>query len=70
MTLHLNCAFEVIILRNKKIIIALFHHFFLQFVHIDEIRQKVHNTTATFNLYSGGARVQKLRDIPQFQLSK
>ena len=56
-------------LPNERVI-ALFHHFFLQFRHIVEIGQKVHNTTTsrppvpcilqiltTFNLYSGRARV-------------
>ena len=49
-TLHLTCALEVIISLNRKVI-ALFHHFFLQFVrfiHIAErVRQKVHNTTTS-----------------------
>ena len=49
---------------------VLFHHFFLQFLHIAEIGQKTHNTTnsrlpvpcisqilATFNLYSGRTRM-------------
>ena len=53
-----------------KELIALFHHFFLQFLHIVEIDQKVHNATisrppvpcilqilTTFNLYSGRPRV-------------
>ena len=65
MLLHLTCAFEVITLSNERVI-ALFHHFFLQFRHIVEIDQKAHNTTTsralvpcilqiltTFNLYSG-----------------
>ena len=65
MLLHLTCAFEVITLPNERVT-ALFHHFFLQFWHIVEIDQKVHNTTTsrppvpcilqiltTFNLYSG-----------------
>ena len=69
MTLHLTCAFEVIKLPNEKVI-ALFHHFFLKFLHIVEISQKAHNTTTsrhpvpctlqiltTFNLYSGRPRV-------------
>ena len=69
MLLHLTCAFEVITFPNKGVI-ALFHHFFLQFRHIVEIDQKAHNTTTsrppvpcilqiltTFNLYSGGPRV-------------
>ena len=69
MLLHLTCSFEVITLPNERVI-ALFHHFFLQFRHIIEIHQKVHNTTtsrppvpcilqilATFNLYSGRPRV-------------
>ena len=69
MLLHLTCAFEVITLPNERVI-ALFHHFFLQFRHIVEIDQKVHNTTTsrppvpcilpiltTFNLYSGRPRV-------------
>ena len=69
MPLHLTCAFEVITLSNERVI-ALFHHFFLQFRHIVEIDQKVHNTTtsrppvpcileilSTINLYSGRPRV-------------
>ena len=69
MLLHLSCAFEVITLPNERVI-ALFHHFSLQFQHIVEIDQKAHNTTAsrptvmcilqiltTFNLYSGRPRV-------------
>ena len=69
MLLHLICAFEVITLPNERAI-ALFHHFFLQFRHIVEIDQKVHNTTTSrppvlcilqiltsFNLYSGRPRV-------------
>ena len=70
MLLHLTCAFEVITLPNERLV-ALFHHFFfLQFQHIVEIDQKVHNTTtstppvpcilqilSTFNLYSGRPRV-------------
>ena len=68
MLLHLTCAFVVITLPNKRVI-ALFHHFFLQFRHV-EIDQKAHNTTTsrpsvpctlqiltTFNLYSGRPRV-------------
>ena len=63
--IHLTCAFEVITLPNERVI-ALFHHFFLQFRHIVEIDLKAYNTTtsrppapcilqilATFNLYSG-----------------
>ena len=69
MILHLTCAFEVIILPNKRVK-ALFHHFFLQFVRIADIGQKAHNTTAsrplvpcisqvltTFNLYFDRARM-------------
>ena len=69
MLLHLTCAFEVITLSNERVI-ALFHHFFVQFRHIIEINQKAHNTTTsrppvpcileiltTFNLYSGRSRV-------------
>ena len=69
MLLHLTCAFEIITLPNERII-ALFHHFFLQFRHIIEIDQKAHNTTTsrhpvscilqiltTFNFYSGRPRV-------------
>ena len=69
MTFNLTCAFEVITLPNERVI-ALFHHFFLQFRHIVEIDQKVHNTTTsrpsvpcilqiltTFNLFSGRPRV-------------
>ena len=69
MTLHLTCAFEVITLPNERVI-ALFHHFFLQFLHIIEIRQKARNTStsrlsvpcilqilSTFNLYSGRPRM-------------
>ena len=56
-------------LPNERVV-ALFHHFFLQFLHIVEIDQKAHNSTtsrptvpcilqilATFNLYSGRPRV-------------
>ena len=70
MTLHITtCVFKVITLPNERVI-ALFHHFFLQFLHIVEIDQKAHNTTTsrpavpcilqiltTFNLYSGRSRV-------------
>ena len=69
MLLHLTCGCEVITLPNESII-ALFHHFFLQFRHIVEIDQKAHNNTTssppvlcllqiliTFNLYSGRPRV-------------
>ena len=69
MLLHLTCTSEVITLPNERVI-ALFHHFFLQFRHIVEIDQKAHNTTTsrppvpcileiliTFNLYSGRPRV-------------
>ena len=69
MTLHLTCAFQVITLPNERVI-ALFHHFFLQFLHIVEIDQNAHNTTTsrppvpcisqiltTFNLYSGRPKV-------------
>ena len=69
MTLHLTCAFEVIKLPNEAVI-ALFYHFFLQFLHIIEISQKAHNITtsrppvpcilqilAPFNLYPGRPRV-------------
>ena len=65
MILHLTCGFQVIKLPNERVI-ALFHHFFLQFLHIAEIGQKSHNTTTsrppvpcisqiltTFNLHSG-----------------
>ena len=69
MTLHLSCAFEVIKFPDERFI-ALFPHFFLQFLHIVEITQKVHNTTTsrppvpsilqiltTFYLYSGRPRM-------------
>ena len=69
MTSRITCAFEVITLPNERVI-ALFHHFFLQFLHIVEIGQKAHKTTTsrpsvrcilqiltTFNLYSGRPRV-------------
>ena len=46
MTFHLTRAFEVIKLSNVRVI-ALFHHFFLQFVHVTEISQKVHSATAS-----------------------
>ena len=65
MTLHITCAFQVITLTDERVI-ALFHDFFLQFLHIVEIDQKAHNTITsrppvsyilqiltTFNLYSG-----------------
>ena len=35
MTLHLACAFQVIKLPNERVV-ALFHHFFLQFLHVAE----------------------------------
>ena len=54
---------------NERVI-ALFRHFFLEFVHIIEISKKTHNTTTsrppvlsilqiltTFNLYSGRPRM-------------
>ena len=67
MLLHLTRAFEVITLPNEKVI-ALFHHFFLQFRHIVEIDEKAHHNfktpvpcilqiLTTFNLYSGTPRV-------------
>ena len=69
MILHIACAFQVIKLPNEKVI-ALFHHFFLPFLHIVEISQKAHNTITsrspilsilqiltTFNLYSGRPRM-------------
>ena len=56
-------------LHNERVI-ALFHHFYLQFLHIVKIGQKAHNTTnsrpsvpcilqilTTFNLYSGRPRM-------------
>ena len=46
MFLHLTCAFEVITLPNERVI-ALFHHFFVQFQLIVEIDQKAHNTTTS-----------------------
>ena len=51
MTLYLTCAFEVIKLPNERVI-ALFHYFFLQFLHIVEIGQKAHNTTISRPLVS------------------
>ena len=69
MLLDLTRAFEVITLSDERVI-ALFHHFFLQFRHIVEIDQKAQSTTTsrppvpcilqiltTFNLYSGRPRV-------------
>ena len=69
MILHITCAFQVTKLHNKRVM-ALFHHFFLQFLNIVEIGQKTHNTTTsrppvssilqiltTFNLYSGRPRM-------------
>ena len=38
MTLHLICAFQVIKLPNERVV-ALFHYFFLKFLHIAEIIQ-------------------------------
>ena len=68
MTLRLTCAFEVIKLPNERVI-ALFHHFFLQFLDVVEIGQKAHNTITsgpyvpcilqiltTFNVYFGRPR--------------
>ena len=46
MTLHLICVFEATILPNERAIV-LFHHFFLQTVHISKICQKVRNTTTS-----------------------
>ena len=46
MPLHLTFAFEVITLPNERVV-ALFHHFFLQFRHIIEIDQKAQNTTTS-----------------------
>ena len=43
MNLHLTCAFEVIILPTEGVIVV-FHHFFLQFMHIVEMGQKAHST--------------------------
>ena len=76
MTLHLTCAFELIMMPNKRVI-AFFHHFFLQFVHIAEIGQTTHNTKTSrppvpcispiftiFNLCSSRARMgQKVNNI-------
>ena len=69
MLLHLTCTFEVITLPNERVI-ALFHHFFLQFRHIIEIDHKARNATTsrppvlcilqiltTLNSYSGRPRV-------------
>ena len=69
MNLHITCGFQVIKLPNERVM-ALFHHFLLQFLYIVEISQKAHNTTTsrppvpsilqiltTFNLYSGGPRM-------------
>ena len=69
MALHLIFSLEVIKLPNERVI-ALFLHFFSQFLHIVEIDQKAHNATTsrppvpcilqiltTFNLYSGRLRV-------------
>ena len=64
MTLHLICAFQVIKFSTERVL-ALFHDFLLQFLHIAEIGQKAHNTTTpgisqiltTFNLYSGKPRM-------------
>ena len=46
MTLHPTCAFQAITSPNERVI-ALFHSFFLQFLHIAEIGQKDHNTTTS-----------------------
>ena len=69
MASHLIYAFEVIILPNEKVL-ALFHHFSLQFPHIAEISKKSDNIRTlmppvpcisriltTFNFYSGRARM-------------
>ena len=69
MTLHITYAFEVILLPNERVM-ALFNHFFLQFVHIAEIGQKAYNATISrppfacfsqisinFNLHSGRPRM-------------
>ena len=69
MTLNLTYAFYVITLPNESVI-ALFHYFFLQFLHIVKIDQKAYNSTTSrppvpcilqiltiFNLYSGRPRV-------------
>ena len=68
MLLHLTCDSELITLPNERVI-AIFHHFFLQFL-IIEIDQKAHNTTTSsppvpcilqiltiFDLYSGRPKV-------------
>ena len=68
MTLRLTCAFKSLHRLMKEL--TLFHHFFLQFLHIIEIDQKAHNTTTsrppvpsilqiltTFNFYSLRPRV-------------
>ena len=46
MILQLTSAFYVINLPNERVI-TLFHHFFLQFLHIVEIDQKTHNATTS-----------------------
>ena len=65
-TLHLTCAFQVIKLPNERVI-ALFHHFFLQFLHISlkSVKQLNFKTPVlcisqiltNFNLYSGRPRM-------------
>ena len=62
MTLHQTCAFQVIKLPNERVI-ALFHHFFLQFLHIAEIGQKGHNTTTSSPLSHERSNKQWLRFI-------
>ena len=77
MNLHLTSNFEVIILSDKRAM-ALFHHFFLQFVHIIEICQKAYYTTTsrppaprnsqilkTFKLYSVKARMGQYLNTKQ-----
>ena len=46
MTSYLTCGFQVIKLPNERVI-ALFHHFLLQFLHVTEISGKAHNTTTS-----------------------
>ena len=69
MTLHLICAFQAIIVPDKRAAVF-FHYFFLQIPQIAEIRRKANKTTTprppvryisqtltSFELYSCEARM-------------
>ena len=73
LTFHLTCAIHVIKLPNERVKV-LYHHFFLQFLHVAEIGQKAHvlcisQILTTFNLYSGrpmmGLLVENKQNVKQ-----